>query len=80
MAFYTRDGVLIEISVLSGGQNKSVEWVVEVWDLSPDTGGELMHISRREGGDLYVDLLGQELSVGFVEWAISVARSELAGY
>ena len=52
----------------------------EVWDLTPQTGGELMHYYQPPTGDLSIDLLGNRVPVDLVMWSITLVRDELAGY
>ncbi|MGW3356377.1 hypothetical protein ACWDFL_13260 [Streptomyces bungoensis] len=78
MSFYQRGGALIDVSVLSDGIEGSEGWVVEVWDLTPGGPGELLHIHFDSRGRATVDRVAASVDDDFVEWALSVARSELA--
>ena len=78
MSVHQYGGSLIELSILSDQENDG--WVVEVWDLTPDTGGELMHFHAAAGGRLTIDLLGSQHEVEFVLWVIGAVRGELGGY
>ena len=78
MAVHQYGDALIEITVLSDREPDG--WMAEVWDLTPQTGGELMHYYQPPTGDLSIDLLGNRVPVDLVMWSITLVRDELAGY
>ncbi|MER6976129.1 hypothetical protein [Streptomyces carpinensis] len=77
VGFYEHDGSLIEVAVLSDGKEGSGDWVVEFWDLTPGGPGELMHVHVNANGECGVDILDESVDESFVDWAVSIARSEL---
>lgn len=79
MTIHECHGNLIESSVLSDGIPGSDGSVVEFWDLTPGGRGEMLHVRTALGDDLTVDLIADDISPDFVSWAVSIARTELAG-
>jgi hypothetical protein len=78
MSVYQYGGSVIEISILSDQEDDG--WAVEVWDLTPGTGGELAHFYAGAGGRLTIDLLASRHEVEFVLWVIDVVQGELRSY
>jgi hypothetical protein len=68
-------GALIEITVLSNGDADG--WVAEVWDLTPESGGEVMHAHLSPNGELTIDLLGGRLNAEFLLWCVDAVRREI---
>lgn len=77
VGFYNHDGSLIEVAVLSDGREGSEDWVVEFWDLTPGGAGEMMHVHVSADGECAVDILNESLDKSFVDWAMSIVRSEV---
>ncbi|MDO0923967.1 hypothetical protein QQY24_00290 [Streptomyces sp. TG1A-8] len=78
MASYNRDGMLIDVSVLSDGKVGSDGWVVEFWDLTPGGIGEFMHIHVDAHGNCTTERMVESVSESLTQWALSIAKSELA--
>jgi hypothetical protein len=77
MGFYKYEGALIDVSVLSNGKEGSEGWVVEFWDLTPGSPGELMHIYVDADGSCNVDVMAGTVNSDFIDWALSIVRLEL---
>lgn len=78
MSVHQHGNALIEITILS--ERDAGGWVAEVWDLTPESGGELMHAHMDPEGQLTIDLLGSRLDADLLLWCIGAVRQELQGY